>query len=522
MRLHGANRALLILIVAMVALTLSPRTTKAASPLNRPYDPVVLLGQDLPTLAGVGPADIVAFRYDGGWQQVPVQVDERAAVDLGDIYNVACPAGSAAGQAYTPPCDVTELVYTDAGTFTGPDPDPTLDTNDEIALMARDAGVQAPAVTALPGGVVPGTGVQVTINDALDASTGYVYLFRGNSSLDPGAGQQYVSYAFDLLSGSYLATYNTLNGPNPEDSGVTTPYYTHHFSDRWISDALTIKAGASTGADILDRHKNLFSPSACVRSENTFSDGEGAFIANKSGPVRAIRSYLGANSGPLTQRDHIFYEQRQDIRTYLRVHAIPGVMDFFDYSPAASGMTYYDSLNTSGVTIDGNPDAVATGAIAWELVTGAQGSLVIAAALTTNIPGFAFTSYYLDDTTPPDTQCTGDTFAYGASGVWVNQAIPCTDPSMNCTSYLQAQRTLYYGAPGATVSDAQGLSDDAAVPLTYTIAPYQPSPAVGGFTGLADVAQPRSGNNRLLAAAATAAALIALGGAAWRARRRGV
>ena len=56
--------------------------------------------------------------------------------------------------------------------------------------------------------------------------------------------------------------------------------------------------------------------------------------------MRAIRSYIGANSGPLTQRDHIFYARREDIRTFLRVHAIPGVLDFFDYSSAAIGMTY--------------------------------------------------------------------------------------------------------------------------------------------------------------------------------------
>ena len=101
--------------------------------------------------------------------------------------------------------------------------------------------------------------------------------------------------------------------------------------------------------DILDRAKAQFAPGNCGRSEDTFNDAEGAFIANKSGPVRAIRSYIGANSGPLTQREHIFYERREDIRTFLRVHAIPGIMDYFDYSPAASGMTYKNNVNTGGV-----------------------------------------------------------------------------------------------------------------------------------------------------------------------------
>ncbi len=57
--------------------------------------------------------------------------------------------------------------------------------------------------------------------------------------------------------------------------------------------------GSVERPDILDRHKALFSP-ATARSEDTFANGVapfpvGVFIANKSGPVRAIRSYLGAS-----------------------------------------------------------------------------------------------------------------------------------------------------------------------------------------------------------------------------------
>ena len=255
--------------------------------------------------------------------------------------------------------------------------------------MAKDAGGVPPSFSE-PAGVIANTGVEVEISDPLNGSqTGYVYLFRQDGSLSPGAGQQYVTYTFDLLSGPYMTTYNNQHGPNPENSVVTTPYYSHHFSDRWISDEIHIMTGGATGVDILDLHKALFAPGNCSRSENTFSYGEGAFIVNKSGPVRAIRSYVGANSGPLTQRDHLFYEGRQDIRTFLRVHSIAGIMDFFDYSPSASGMTYYNNLNTSGVTIDGNPDSVALGTLQWEMVTGAQGSLVLASSVATNIPGLA-------------------------------------------------------------------------------------------------------------------------------------
>jgi hypothetical protein len=43
----------------------------------------------------------------------------------------------------------------------------------------------------------------------------------------------------------------------------------------------------------------------CGRSEQTFTMGPGAMVANKSGPVRAIRSYMGANSGGHTHREHL-------------------------------------------------------------------------------------------------------------------------------------------------------------------------------------------------------------------------
>jgi hypothetical protein len=148
-------------------------------------------------------------------------------------------------------------------------------------------------------------------------------------------------------------------------------------------------------------------------------------------------------------------------------------MDFFDYSPAASGMTYYNDINTSGVTVDGNPDSVALGSIHWEMVSGAQGSLFMTSLLSTNIAGLTYTSYYLDDSTPDVTQCTGDAFAYGSSGVRVNQTIACTDPALDCTNYFHGTRIMYYEAPGLTIAGALALNDQANTPLTYTSRPWR-------------------------------------------------
>ena len=299
----------------LVPLALLSALAVAGCAAERPQDPVVVTGADLPRLRGVLPGDVVAFRRLGGaWEQVPVQVDERAQVDLGRVLNAA-------------PSGVTSLTYTDAGTFAGADPDPALDADDEVALMGIDSGARAPAGSAPPG-VVAGTGQELAITDPLgNATPSYAYLFRRSGGLDPGAGRSYVAYRFALASGDYKTTYDIGAGPNPEDSTVRTASYTRHFSDRWVSDAITVLAGGASGVDVLDRHQALFAPGNCVRTEDTFSAGRGAFVVNKSGPVRAIRGYIGANSGPYTQRTHVFYAQREEIRTDVRVHAIPGVMD---------------------------------------------------------------------------------------------------------------------------------------------------------------------------------------------------
>ena len=427
---------------------------------QRPEDPVVVTGADLPRLVGAQPGKVIAYRYfDGAWQQVPVQVDERAMIDLGTVYNEAANG-------------VRVLTYTDPGTFAGADPQPAVDVNDEIAFMGFDGGAKAPA-GASPPNVVAGSGEELRIHDTIgDPSDAYMYLYRQTGNLDPGAGHSYVDYRFKLLSGDYKSTYRLTDGPNPEDSTVTTAFYSQHFSDRWADDALRLRTKGASGVDILDRHKDLFAPGTCVRSEDTFDDGEGAFIVNKSGPVRAIRSYIGANSGPLTVRQHIFYERREDITTDLRVHAIPGILDFFDYSPAASGMTYRSSADGRGVTIDGAPDAPTAGKIGWETVDGAQGGLSIVHGISTDVSGFNWTSYYLDKASPSggaETQCTGDGSAYGSSGPWINQGIPNTDPRSTPFNTLTASRTLFFESPGK--ADGARRAAQVATPLQVSVAP---------------------------------------------------
>jgi hypothetical protein len=388
-----------------------------------------------------------------------VQVDERDQRDPGTISNTSLTG-------------FRLLCYTDPNTFTGPDTNATVDADDEIVFMAKDTG-QKPIIFSEPQGVLLDTGVEVTVGDPLSGGqdAGYIYLFQSNGALSSSAGKKYVDYTFSLKAGDYKTKYDTVRGRNPEDSWAGSAYYKHHFSERWVNDALHNYLGS--GVNQWDRDKVQFQPGDCIRTEETFCNGGGSFVVNKSGPVRAIRSYFGANSGPYTQREHLFYERRQDVTTYLRVHEISGVMTYIDYNTnGGKGLKYYNNLNTAGVVIDGKADRVNLGGLAWELVTGPPGSEVIVHRLDTNIPGLPVTSYYLDNTRPRDRQCTGDAYAYGSSGPRISGTIASTDPRVSPYT-LSSTRIFYYEPPNMTVAAAEQRYSFATNPLTITTAPWR-------------------------------------------------
>jgi hypothetical protein len=404
--------------------------------LNRPEDPVVIRGIRAPTLLTAAAGDVVAFRWVNGWDQVPVQVDERKQVDLGQLYDPALPA------VFT--------VYADPSTFVGADSDPRLDSDDEIAFMAKDLGLEAPADAGRPSGVAPGNSAKVKVRSTLGGETrdAWIYLFQRTGGLSPGAGESYVSY---------------------DSTTVTTPFYTTQFSGRWVPEVLRVKTGEASEVDILDREKIQFYPGECSTNESDFDSSPDYVIAHRTGPVRAIRSIVGAASGQLTQRDRLFYQQREDTVTHLRVHGIAGIMNFLDYSAAAIGMTYRNNANPDGVTIDGNPDPVKPARLSWETVDGPQGGLSIVHSVDTDIANLSLSSYYLDDSTPDqplEAQCTGDAAALGSSGPRVDEPIPNTDPRGIPLNFLTSRRTTYFEAPG----EADGPAREAQASSPFEVA----------------------------------------------------
>ena len=527
------RRAGVVLAVLTVALTTVAASdgehldaASEVTAITRPDDPVILAGSQLgPRLLGTAVDRVVAFRWTGGaFDAVPVQVDERVEVAFSEVRRL-----------YRADLEsVTSLLYVDqqtGATGTEFDDDPTLDPNDQVVLMARDAGQLKPA-GAVPPAVRATSGLKLTIRDPLFAgSVGYLYLYASTAAQPPVQETTGVTYDFELTGiddyDDYGFTRPRTYDNNLERSLVRTPSYSTLFSNRWLRDELRIGPGARP--DLIDREKVLFGPGDCRRTVTTFNyTGGGAFVANKVGPVRAIRSYLGANSGIITQRDHFFYDGREQVVTNLRVHEIPGVLSLLDLAAPARGMDYVSRTNTgvTGVeTVDGRPGSRPQDnpALDWDMFTGDQGSIIRSSRVFTDIAvpagaepvageGIRVRSYYEDDDgsdgTQPTDRCDdesaggfplprddADGDALGTSGIWIQpqppappgkleDRLPCTDPLRDVgrpgNPYPDCDRrwdlrlttNLSYEAPGVAVTpaDAQLITDRATTALQTTVA----------------------------------------------------
>lgn len=443
--------------------------------------PVVITGAALGPVLGLPVGEVVFFRWhDDGWEPIPFQVDERRVQAFSALYG-SCTM--CVGDDTT-----VGLFYADPNTLTGADANPRIDLDDEIAIMARDAG-GAPSTLIPPPGVGPGFVARFALRDPLEpTAVGFVFAFRDAGSA-ARSDRDYVDYHFVLSGGSYPDDFNFRGigdsgamPANPEDTSVVAGSYTRHFRSRWLSDEVRILTHGTPGPDLIDLHDVQFAPGTCGRSMATFSSGEGAFVANIDGPVRAIRDHLGANSGPLTEAVYRFYERTEHIELRLRVHEIPAVMEFIDHSSAAIGMTYSDT-NNRALPIDGVPDVFVLGAIDYQVVSGTPGSMTHAVDLETNIPGLTRDSYYLDEAPASVPQCVGDDDAIAAGATFITGGIPATDPrpvrGASRRTFV-AHRFSHYSSDPTTPEDAAAFAGRYRAPLEIVASVIAaPSPSCG-------------------------------------------
>ncbi len=284
-----------------------------------------------------------------------------------------------------------------------------LNDDDQIAMMAGDAGLQVPAGALQPAGTAPNNGQQITIVDPTaaqdgSAATSYIYLFLkpGGSSFtnqngyvqmtrNADADQWIDRDSFVPSDLQKIGTSNTGYGPNlpgevcvtadvlgparfsndraPRDGmTIRTPTYEVDTSGRWLVRQMHITAPGTTsnyGPNLIGRWKGRAfqsSPDSSV-SVVGFEDEQVNWELNstlmgwKVGPVRGIREVWGADSGTNVTKTEIYYRDAYTFQYHVRVHPIPsdGLYTSWDYQYGLAN-TYYNQKTPLGVPVDGLQD----------------------------------------------------------------------------------------------------------------------------------------------------------------------
>lgn len=346
-------------------------------------------------VAPVGPdvTRLTGWRWDGSsFVEVPFQVDEVFTRYL-DNSASGFAVYSGEDQHTTYAFDREGFRYTQGTCVAEPDSavatDPVkgLDTDDELAFMAADAGTVAPTSAPLPGGV---TKMQrLTVLDPLTQGRTYLYVMLGRTPSFTAA-NGYVHYQRDAdadrfaLSqssysdygnaavGSYCDAAGTVVGTGrrrPLDTAtVSTDRYRYRYDGRWLMTDVRISPdkGATYGPDLVDRFKarafqqdpGSKTPCCGYEEEDTNWGGSSTLMGERVGPVRAIRETWGADSGTNVVRRETFYRSEMTMKTWLRVHVIPpldGIYAQWDFN-AGRMTTYRNPVHPEGVPIDGKND----------------------------------------------------------------------------------------------------------------------------------------------------------------------
>ncbi|MEM6784446.1 MAG: T9SS type A sorting domain-containing protein [Bacteroidota bacterium] len=474
------------------------------------FRPLVLLGVDTPVLLGSDVTAPVCHSWTGSdWTQCPLQIDERALLDRGLAYPF---------DLYPEFHEVDEIYhYTAPQDYPNPritpyvpvDPDPALDEDDEIVLMARFFGLQADLAASPP----PFSSENI---QEVEFEGGYVYLYLPALPLDQSAGYDLVDYDFNLLAGDFPDDYdfsgnhydqfhaepNNHNlgdflAANPEYSPIETAYYRTTFEDRWIQREMQFAdAGGTMGPDILDRIKYASRPDytgsrfGCGRTIWTGSAERGTLGIQKDGPLRALRYAQGYNSGGYNHVLYRMYEKYMVFEMAHTMHQTPGASMWYDLGEEAVGMTYYSNLFPAGVTVDGEPDYATdpeddiftTDYLEWDYLIGTQGSMVGVWESDNNLPEPLPFSYYEDDRTPSIQNCSGDGQAIGNFGnMYFEQKPASEEVTMRSTDPREAEAYFLDGTlrfmklirravpavPNLSLAEAETVRDRLLTPIEF-------------------------------------------------------
>jgi hypothetical protein len=280
------------------------------------------------------------------------------------------------------------------------DPVKGLDTDDELAFMASDAGGAAPASAKLPPGITGYKSVTVLDPTNPTAAPRYVYVMRSGPAGPKAAftaDNGYVHYERDANADSFAFSQSSygdygaaregyycdddghvvlgadgqprIGQRRPRDGAtITTRRYRYRYDGRWLMTAIQIREGDGWGPDLVDRWKarafaqdpGSETPCCGYEEEDTNWGGSSILLGERVGPVRAIRETWGADSGTNVIRRETFYRDSMVQKTWLRVHVIPpldGIYAQWDFN-AGRVNRFYNSKLPAGVPIDGRNDEV--------------------------------------------------------------------------------------------------------------------------------------------------------------------
>lgn len=354
--------------------------------LTRQRDPIVVQGSRLAALSGAALDDLFVYSYtDSTWRQIPFQFDE--VEPIGNTY-----------------------VRTEDG---------LLDSNDELAFLARDAGLQAPPGAWIPDGLSTGFArYELRVVDPLHPSEqAWAYVYRSPSlALVPGGA--YLTVSTDTIdSPFYSATVNfsqtlgltglTLNGHGVDIldqshvsiKGVVGPCPFCIPIQYCEDDLLTLITNTGSLSDTVPPGEYA------VRFVDGVASGDGSAIYPASlrlgsGTLDLSAIAAGLPSGVTLQELRLSLDLLNPIAN--------------GYAPAR----YYNSNTAAaGVPIDGAPDSVPTTLASWSQVDGAFGTLVQLGQV--QVAGTSAFQYYLDNASASATDCHGDDGAYGENGARV-------------------------------------------------------------------------------------------------------
>lgn len=247
---------LFILCVGSFHHALAENNGPDKATLQRRYDAVIIKGEDLGPVQGASISSIRVFSYSGkGFQAIPFQVDERK------------PGGD-----YVLPSGPGATADIDGG---------RLDYNDELVIMARDAGNRAENDPAISFHTVsankPDKWVEIELLDPLDMTRKawiYVCCFRKNPpALSPIDYVRYNIKTEQIFTDRYGLGY---------DNGMVL------YTDLFYPDG-----NGGYGPDLLDRVKVRITVKFflnIIRVKRNEGDFREEVVSWKDGPVRVLRN----------------------------------------------------------------------------------------------------------------------------------------------------------------------------------------------------------------------------------------